>query len=463
MSLPSAFSKMNLFGVFFVFIHEIDFKPTKGGEGMENAEFERLLASCEKAVQRFVYCRLPSKADAEDVWQETLLAAYRSRHSVTDAQKFKPWLLRIAVNKCNDFYRERAARDALLLEELPETELIQSRRGLTETVQTVQDTLERLAQRDAQILRLFFLENLPQAKIAEMLGIPLGTVKSRLHTAKQRFRALYPDPPQQKEKESMKKLPEYLPQYTIEKSEQAPFPVRWEEIMGWFLVPRLGEALSWAMYDFPERKRTEDYRMEVIGRASVHGIEGVEITAQEHSGGIHESVQQERTLTRGFVAQLTDTHCRLLAENHEEDGVRRFSTFLDTEEFIPNWGFGADNCGNEVDLRRKGLIQRQGSQITAKEQEFLLDVVGRYTVTIGGKTYDTVCVVDIECYNGGVLSEQFLDQNGRTVLWRRFNRDDWAIRRYKKRWTEALPNNERLYVNGEVYVHWYDCITDYIL
>jgi len=63
----------------------------------------------------------------------------------------------------------------------------------------------------------------------------------------------------------------------------------------------------------------------------------------------------------------------------------------------------------------------------------------------------------------GVLSEQFLDQNGRTVLWRRFNRDDWAIRRYKKRWTEALPNNERLYVNGEVYVHWYDCITDYIL
>ena len=66
-------------------------------------------------------------------------------------------------------------------------------------------------------------------------------------------------------------------------------------------------------------------------------------------------------------------------------------------------------------------------------------------------------------YNNGVLSEQFLDKNGRTVLWRRYNRDDWAIKHYKKPWREQLPENDRLFVNGEVYVHWYDCITDYIL
>ena len=92
-----------------------------------------------------------------------------------------------------------------------------------------------------------------------------------------------------------------------------------------------------------------------------------------------------------------------------------------------------------------------------------MDIVGRYTVTVGGKAYDTVCVMDIQCFNDGVASEQYLDPNGRTVLWRRFNHNDWARHRYGKPWTEILPDNERLTVNGETYVHWYDCISDYIL
>lgn len=89
--------------------------------------------------------------------------------------------------------------------------------------------------------------------------------------------------------------------------------------------------------------------------------------------------------------------------------------------------------------------------------------MGRYTVTIGGRRYDTVCVMDIETYNCGVVSEQYLDKNGRTILWRRFNKNDWAYKRYGKLWTEMLPENDRLDINGETYVHWYDCITDYIL
>ena len=63
----------------------------------------------------------------------------------------------------------------------------------------------------------------------------------------------------------------------------------------------------------------------------------------------------------------------------------------------------------------------------------------------------------------GVVTEQYIDQNGHTVLWRRFNRNDWANKRYGKLWTEMFPDNERITVNGEIYVHWYDCITDYIL
>ena len=65
-------------------------------------------------------------------------------------------------------------------------------------------------------------------------------------------------------------------------------------------------------------------------------------------------------------------------------------------------------------------------------------------------------------YGDYTATEQYLDKNGRTVLWRRFNRDDWAFSRYKQKWTEKLPDNERIIINDETYVHWYDCITDYI-
>ena len=76
---------------------------------------------------------------------------------------------------------------------------------------------------------------------------------------------------------------------------------------------------------------------------------------------------------------------------------------------------------------------------------------------------DTVCVMDIQCFNDGIASEQYLDKHGRTILWRRFNKNDWAYKRYGKLWTETLPQNEKLIINGETYVHWYDCITDYII
>ena len=92
-----------------------------------------------------------------------------------------------------------------------------------------------------------------------------------------------------------------------------------------------------------------------------------------------------------------------------------------------------------------------------------MDVVGRADVELGGKHYDTIYIIDIEPYDTGIFVERYIDKNGRTVLWRRFNKDDWNLKTYKIPWSEKLPDNERVTVNGDLYVHWYDCITDYIL
>lgn len=453
--------KMNLFKFETVYIVEIDFNKKQGGEDVDT--FETHIHAVFPVLERYVKYRLNNCNDAEDVLQDICLTAFLKYDQLQKKDSFKAWILSIARNSCTDYFRKMKNRREVPLEEIPEAILVYSRRGWVIS-SPVEDTLERLSDRDREILNLFYWQQLTIEEISKKLGIPVGTVKSRLNTARERFKNRYPYPPEKLKGDFvMKKLPEIMPYYTIKRLEEEPFSVKWEEVQGWLIVPKLGEKLCWGSYDYPERRRMDHTEMEVVGKAEIHGIEGVEIVAVQYGADAHDTGVLDR-VERRFVAQLTDTHCRYLAESHMEHGVRKNYTFLD-EEFLRNWGFGGeDNCGNEVNLTVKGQLQRDGNEITARQAKEVLDIAGRYAVTISGKTYDTVCVMDIEFYNEAVVSEQFVDRNGRTVLWRRFNRDDWASERFGgKLWSERLPNNEQLIINGDTYVHWYDCITDYIL
>lgn len=425
--------------------------------------FERAYAEHRRAIERYVRFRISHPADAEDVLQEVFSAAVAGYSSLRNPEHFKPWLISIARNKCADYLRRKYRRSEVPLEHAERIAILPTRFGVTRD-SIVLDTLEQLSPQDQQILRLCYWQELPQQEIARLLGLPLGTVKSRLHNARERFRAVFPVKPKG-ESNMHTIMPKILPDYTITPSELPPFECRWEELMGWFIVPKLGEKLSWAMYDFPERIRTEEDDLAVTGRALVHGIEGVEIEVQTHDPmSNNQTGDDDHYVQRSFVAQLTDTHCRILSETHIQGGVKQMYTFLDGDAFLNNWGFGEDNCGNEILLHPKGLITREGNVLTTvDDRKELMDVVGRYTVTIGGKTYDTICVIMHEAYMGGMVSEQFIDQNGRTVLWRRFNADDWKIDHYGRTWSALLPDSETLTINGKTYVHWYDCITSYIL
>lgn len=425
-------------------------------------EFEELLARERGAVERFVKFRVPSPEEAEDILQETYLAAFRGFPALKSEGAFKAWILEIARRRCADWYRAR--RETVPLDETPESRFVSSRRGRG-AMPAVAEAMEALPQRDRELLALFYWRELSVTEIAKRLSVPEGTVKSRLHAARERFREKYPVTSIKEGVKKMKDLPEIMPHYTIRKLDLEPFEVKWEELPGWLIIPRLGEKLRWGLYDAPSGRRTEWAELEVIGRAVVHGVEGVELTAVQYDTQDYYRTGAIDRSERRFVAQLTDTHCRFLAESHVQDGVRLNYTFLDGPSFLDNWGFGPDNRGNETDLRRKGVLTREGDAVTGELKPDLQsqDVVGRYEVTLGGKTYDTVCVMDVECFNDAVASEQFIDKTGRTVLWRRFNRNDWAFKRYGRLWTDMLPTNPRLTVNGETYVHWYDCLTDYIL
>ena len=411
-------------------------------------DFEELLREYGKSAETYVRYKVSIREDAEDILQETYVRAFRRFESLNSESSFRSWLISIARNKVNDYYRKKAETD-----EVPYDDGIIQYVDVNRSVNTaVSDAMKQLDDSDRELLHLYYWEEMSVQQIAVELKIPAGTVKSRLYKARKSFEKKYPQ-----EELKMKRLPERIFDYKITEMKEEPFETRWNELMGWFLIPEEGNSIRWGIYDYPEKTLTEQFDMKCSGQMQIHGITGVKVTAVEKQG--------RKKMERHFVAQLTDTHCRYLAESHMEDGVEKMFTFLDGEAFLNNWGFGPENIGNETSMKRKGIINREGDKITSPADREAMDVVGRYEVVINGRNYDTVCLMDIGTYDENTVTEQYIDANGRTVLWRRFNVNNtrWNYDHFEDIDPEELQDNETITVNGKVCYHWYDCITDYIL
>lgn len=79
------------------------------GKEIRMDDFEKLLNAERVSVERFVRFRLHSREDADDVLQEIYLAAYQKFAQLKNRDSFKAWLISIARNKYNDYYRKKAA------------------------------------------------------------------------------------------------------------------------------------------------------------------------------------------------------------------------------------------------------------------------------------------------------------------------------------------------------------------
>ena len=118
-------------------------------------EFEKLLEAERASVERFVRFRLNSKADADDVLQEVFLVACQKFYQLNNKGSFKAWIISIARNKCNDYFRKKATQYEIPIDEITESELSDGRHGVS-IVATVRETLNLLGDKDKQILYLYF-------------------------------------------------------------------------------------------------------------------------------------------------------------------------------------------------------------------------------------------------------------------------------------------------------------------
>lgn len=167
--------------------------------------FEEMVERYQHKIYGYVRRLVGNETDAEDITQEVFLKALTSLHAFREESSLQTWLFRIATNLCRDLMRRRQRERGWFslwrrteeeqegggerLLDIPDLEGDPERLLLREELgELLQRAIEGLPWRMREVLVLHDLEALSYEEIAEALGIPLGTVKSRLFHARARLR-----------------------------------------------------------------------------------------------------------------------------------------------------------------------------------------------------------------------------------------------------------------------------------
>lgn len=431
-------------------------------------EFEKLLLENLIPLQRYVNFKIADRHDAEDVIQDVCLCAALKFDTLSDPAFFKAWLIGIAKHKCTDYYRMKAARSDVPLDSLSESALGAAGIGITEH-SAVRDTLDALGSKEKQILYLYFFEDLSQEDISKRLDIPVGTVKSRLHYAKNQFRSVCT--PEQilmfekgrkimPKKDYTRGFPENVPTLIIKKSSRPFFEVKCADES--FIVPMIGNKNAEGTYRYPSGKLALVSSCYVPKAAVIHGVEGVKICRDTYNVKAGKLYKNECI----WFSQLTDEYVRDLAtvagdSDADDDYPTAIHTFLEEDYDVKV--NGNDRVHGRPLLIKENPPEVVDGKIVVNEYNVRY-TMGTFDVTVGERTFETVKFINVQ--NGTLVTENYVDTNGRLVLMRWYEsvasveQTEW----YTDEWKNAIINeNPRLTVNDVEYCLLEDRISEYAL
>jgi RNA polymerase sigma-70 factor (ECF subfamily) len=180
----------------------------------EPNHFQILVQRYSGELYRFLARFTGSRVMADDVVQETFLQVHLAASSFDPSRRFKPWLFTIAANKARDMLRSKARKPEIPLDAtIRDSEDSQTFRAFladqasgpperleaSEERALVRQVVDQMPSNLREVLILGYFQRFPYQEIADVLGIPLGTVKSRLHAAVAYFARAYRARLQEKE------------------------------------------------------------------------------------------------------------------------------------------------------------------------------------------------------------------------------------------------------------------------
>ena len=156
--------------------------------------FEYILSFYEKQIYNYCLRILKNPNNAKDVSQETFIKVYTHRKSIDPEKNIKTWIFTIATNTAYDFLRGKKRKNEISLDEDNETilsfEAYYPQEGL---VSDVDKALGQINQEYKKALLLFYQQGFQYQEIAEILAIPVNTVKTHIKRGKEQLEDLLKD------------------------------------------------------------------------------------------------------------------------------------------------------------------------------------------------------------------------------------------------------------------------------
>lgn len=168
----------------------------------EVAAFDELVRRYRERIYGVVYNMTSNREDASDLTQDTFIKAFQSINRFQGQASFFTWIYRIAVNSTLTHLRKAKLRTFFSFEKINEddktTQLISQltdKSGVEREVyvkelqERLNEALQKLSTKHRTVVTLFEIDGLSHEEIAEIVGTSVGTVRSRLHYAKQLLQA----------------------------------------------------------------------------------------------------------------------------------------------------------------------------------------------------------------------------------------------------------------------------------
>ena len=167
----------------------------------DDTAFNILVKKYQKGIHAFVWRKIDDFHFAEEITQDTFLRAYTNLSTLKNLSQFARWLYTIANRLCINWIQRNKPMVQSLEDTLPsEIEassythyvLEQREKETTEArYQRVKNLLEKLPRNEQRVITLYYLHEMTTKEIANMLGVPVNTITSRLQRARKRLQAGY--------------------------------------------------------------------------------------------------------------------------------------------------------------------------------------------------------------------------------------------------------------------------------
>lgn len=153
----------------------------KRAQNGDKEAFVTLMDQYKVPMYRLALAIVRTKVESEDVLSETIIKAYEKLRTLREPRFFKTWLMRIVINEANQALRNRKR-----IVQLTEWNKEQQIQALTTNIE-MEELIQELPEEMRVVIVLFYFEQWTIKEMSELLKLPEGTVKNRLHRARKKL------------------------------------------------------------------------------------------------------------------------------------------------------------------------------------------------------------------------------------------------------------------------------------